>query len=201
MEVTIVLVSLALGIIVIVVSGARMSMKGIPLTSPVGPPNWDFSKSWASNITMLGAILAAFFSAKIVVTPKFVSDPGYPMLSVLFALLAAIAPLVFRAISREKPVVANEGTWDIQYQGTAGGFLLAMFLTLWAALGQLLTLSSLAAEVLSAGKVVWLLPIIFLLLLLTALIGVIWYALSTAQPLLEHQANMGAHADALVTRL
>lgn len=51
--------------------------------------------------------MAAFFSAKIVANPRFVSDPGYPMLSVLFALLVVVAPLVFRALSTEKPVMAN----------------------------------------------------------------------------------------------
>jgi len=200
-ELTILLVSSALGMIIVGVCAVKVRSSGIGRTSPVGPPNWDFSKSWASNITVLGAILAAFFSAKIVVNPRFVSDPGYPMLSVLFALLVVVAPLVFRAISTEKPVMANEGTWDIQYQGNAGGFFLAMFLTLWASLGQLVTLGSLAAEALNGGKVMWLLPTIFLVLLLTALIGMIWYAISTAQPLLEHQSNVGAHAEALVARM
>jgi hypothetical protein len=103
----------------------------------VGPPNWDFTKSWATNITILGAALGAFFSGKIVATPRIVPDPGYSILGVLFAVLAVIAPLLFRAISTEKAVMTKEGVWDIQYQGTAVGFLLAMLLTLWASLGQL----------------------------------------------------------------
>lgn len=198
MELAIVFGTLGLGLVTVAACAARA---GVPQSSPVGPPNWDFTKSWASTITILGAVFGAFFSQKIAATPRFVPDPGYPMLSVLFAVLVVVAPLVFRAISEEKPVLTPQGTWDIQYQGIARGFFVAMLLTLWATLGQLATLGALVVEVLAAGKVNAGLPLSLLIILAVALLATIWYAWSTARPLLNHQSNLGAHADQLVTQM
>jgi hypothetical protein len=198
LEIAIVFGSLALGLIVVLAAAANV---GVARSSPVGPPNWDFTKSWATNITIIGAVFGAFFSTKIVAAPRYVSDPGYPMLSVLFAVLVAVAPLVFRAISKEKAVLTSAGTWDIQYQGNTAGFLLAMLLTLWAAFGQLTALGFLAAEVLAMRKVSASVPVGLLAILAIALAATIWYGWSTAKPLLAHQANLQAHADQLAVQM
>lgn len=198
MEIGIVFGSLALSLIVVLASAANA---GVPQSSPVGPPNWDFSKSWATNITIIGAVFGAFFSSKIVAAPRFVVDPGYAMLSVLFAVVVVVAPLVFRAISKEQSVLTPAGTKDIQYQGNAAGFLVAMLLTLWAAFGQLSTLGSLAAEVLAAGKVNASVPVGLEVILAIGLVATIWYGWSTAKPLLGHQANIEAHAAQLANQM
>jgi len=197
-EIALVFGSLGLALIVVLACAANA---GVAQSSPVGPPNWDYTKSWATNITIIGAVFAAFFSSKIVATPRFVPDPGYPMLTVLFAVLVAAAPLVFRAISKEKAVLSQTATWDIQYQGTVRGFLLAMLLTLWAAFGQLGTLGLLAGEVLAGGRVQSSVTVTLLVVLFVAIAATVWYALSTAKPLMVHQADVKAHAAQAITQM
>jgi hypothetical protein len=59
------------------------------LKTAIGDASWDFSKSWASNITVVGAILGTVLSAKILPTPTAVVDSpnGYTALSLLFGAL------------------------------------------------------------------------------------------------------------------
>jgi hypothetical protein len=173
---------------------------GLPVTSRVGPPNWDYSKSWATNIAILDAVLGTFLSSKIVPNPKFVGAVSYLLLSAFFAVVVAVGPLVFRALSRESRVLTASGTPDIQYQGTVYGFLLAALLTLWAALGQLTTLGWITAEVVAASSQ-YPVTLPMLAILAVAAIATLWFAWSTFGPLLQHQADVGTHASQLVTQM
>jgi hypothetical protein len=130
-------------------------------------------------------VLFGTFNTKIVPDPKYVPDPGYPLLSVLFALLALVAPIVFAALSEVKPVTKS-GLEDSQSQGTVTGFFIAMLFTLWAALGQIATLTALTFEVINTHKVPDV-TAIMLLILLVAAVGVLLYAWRTAGLVLERQ--------------
>ena len=180
-------------VVALIAVGACARRAGVPSTSPVGPPNWDFAKSWGTNIAVFGVLFGTFFSTKIVPAPKYVPDPGYPLLSVLFALLALAAPIVFLAMSEVKEV-QKPGLRDkeIQSQGTALGFFIAMLFTLWAALGQLATLGGLTFEVISTNMVPDVTAVL-LLILLAAAVGVVSYAWRTAVPLLKQQGD-ASHA-------
>jgi hypothetical protein len=171
------------------------------LLAKVGPPNWDFSKSWATNITVLGAVVATFLSSKVVPNPQLLPAASYLMLAILFAAIAAIAPLVFRASSTKIGVTTPEGTSDIQFQGNVTGFLIAMGMTLWATLGQLATLGALSLEVIAIRKGGTVEGGVLTLVLALGLVATVWYAWSTAGPLLFHQTNLGAHADRLLTQM
>src|SRR3989442_13189661 len=61
---------------------------------PVGPANWDFAKIWGKNAPINDPKMATFVP-QIVANPVFVPVPGYPLMSVLFALLALVAPAAF----------------------------------------------------------------------------------------------------------
>jgi hypothetical protein len=179
----------------------KITLGGIAPWTGIGPAGWDFSKSWATNITVLAAVFTAFLGSKIVASPTFVPDTGYALLSVLFAALVAVAPLAFRTLSTEKTVLTPAGTNDIQFQGNAGGFLLAVLLTLWGSLGQLATLATLTTEVLLAKVPQHAASIPLLLVLAITGIGTIWYVRSTIKPLLAFQSNIGGHANSLVTAM
>ncbi|OLC65705.1 MAG: hypothetical protein AUG06_10935 [Actinobacteria bacterium 13_1_20CM_2_65_11] len=152
---------------------------------PVGPANWDFAKSWGTNVAIFGSLIGTFFQNQIVANPVFVPVPGYPLLSVLFALLALVAPAAFLALSQVNPV-KNKGALEIQSQGSARGFLVAMLLTLWAALGQLATLGALTFEVMNSGKSS-VATVVLAIILSAAAVTVVAYAWRTAKPLLMHQ--------------
>jgi hypothetical protein len=106
------------------------------LTTAIGDTSWDFSKSWASNITVVGAILGTVLSAKILpTTPTVVVSPnGYTALSLLFGLLVVVAPLLFTALRSGTPDPKGP-----KYQGYGWGFLLSSCVTLWAVIGELAT--------------------------------------------------------------
>lgn len=167
-----------------ITAAACANRAGVSSASKLGPPAWDFTKSWATNVAVFGALFGTF-TTKIVPDPKYVLDPGYPLLSVLFALLALVAPIVFAALSEVKPVTKSSLA-DSQSQGTVTGFFIAMLFTLWAALGQIATLTALTFEVINTHKVPDVTAIMLLILLIAA-VAVLLYAWRTAGLVLERQ--------------
>ena len=115
------------------------------LAKPLGAVGWSFTDSWASTLTEVGALLGVLVAAQLVgpeVQP--LSGTDLAGLSLLFGALAAVAPLVFNAISELAPDTPNaEGPL---YRGYVWGFLLACIVTLWAVLGELATLAILLRE-------------------------------------------------------
>jgi hypothetical protein len=94
----------------------------------MGLVGWDFSTSWATNITV-------FFTIINVVPLSLLHDPEKGVLTVMnfgFLLLPALAPLVYN-FSRRIRVSDNK----IIAQGRVFMFIIASVLTLWGALGQI----------------------------------------------------------------
>ena len=133
------LVGSALLVAISGIAGGVRSPKDI--VRQMGPANFDFTKSFASTITTVGAVLTTLLAAKNLITsPKpHLDQPTYAALSLFFALLVVLAPFTYRAMSVTKPVRTAQGA-DIQSQGYAGGFLLATWLTLWAVLGEVIVI-------------------------------------------------------------
>jgi hypothetical protein len=109
----------------------------------VGPLNFDFSKSFASNLTVLGAILTAVLGAKLLpeqsgTTGKDVvmSQNGYTSLSLLFAILVIVGPFIYVALRTGVRLGTDGGAVG---NGRGFAFLLATLLTVWGAIGQMAT--------------------------------------------------------------
>jgi len=72
-------------------------VNGVPsrirLGKRVGPVNFDFSKSFASTITALGALLATVLASKgvVVISHPHLDSVSYAALSLFFGLLVVIA--------------------------------------------------------------------------------------------------------------
>lgn len=182
---SIVVASLAAGIALVV--GGWLSCGGVraALKTAIGDPSWDFSKSWASNVTVVGAILGTVLSAKILptTTAVVVSPNGYTALSLLFGSLVVVAPLVFTVLRSAKP----SSTGPV-YTGRGWGFLLASALTLWGVLGELATVGLVLyeaqhAKTLALGAVIPILATIGFAMLLVAV-----YGLRTVQITLKPQS-------------
>jgi hypothetical protein len=96
--------------------------------------DWKFNESWASTVTALGAVtgtvlgLTGFLDEVLhdVVVTRFIG------LNALFLALVAAAPLTFSAFAKK------QGDKRV---GTVGGFLLASWVTLTAACGELIVLA------------------------------------------------------------
>jgi len=112
----------------------------------MGASQWSFSSSTATNITFLGTILGtALASSALPDYLHYKTKQGYIVTSLLFSVVAGIAPVLYNFCC--KPFGAS--STDPQQPDLRGNvflFLLADSLTIWAATGQLMTLSFMFAE-------------------------------------------------------
>lgn len=136
------------------------SYKKVCLVDLMGTATWDFSTSWASNLTVVGALLGTALSAAL-------GTLQHSTLNLLFLLLAFLAPLAYAVLGRQVPVIPTQAQeqqsiWTIvrriqdaqqptqllsyQYQGYVWGFLCACLFTVWAVLGELATLFLLSGD-------------------------------------------------------
>jgi uncharacterized membrane protein YciS (DUF1049 family) len=140
------LISLAVAVITWIVAAQRLKDKVILYPNfKLGPPSWDFAKSWTSNTTLVGAIIStALTLSALPELTKYASKSGYSTLALLNSLAVIIAPFVFIAFRRGK--IGKEDA--VLYQGCLWAFLLSCAITLFAALAQLVVLFLLLAEVL-----------------------------------------------------
>jgi hypothetical protein len=117
------------------------------LGDAVGPPNWNFSDSWASTLTAVGALFGTIVAANVLPKkPHYLPLSYYAGLSLFFGVLVVMAPFVFNATRRGLAKPTGDGTAG--FEGTVWALLLASFVTLWAVLGELATLMVIARELL-----------------------------------------------------
>jgi hypothetical protein len=120
-------ISFVLALLVVVVAWFQrgQNVKG---SDPLLDVTFDFQHSWLSTFTVFLAVLGAMNFSSL----AFSSDPSFSLLSLFFALLVALAPLLYRAVGAPT--------------GTVGGFLVACAATLWAAFGILFSLGVLLSQ-------------------------------------------------------
>ena len=127
------------------------------LFARMGNTTWDFSQSWASNLTVAGTVLTALLGwAGLAEYGKYLSKNSYLCLSVLFAALVSLAPAVYNFTRRSITVPVPDpddasNVSGVRMEGYVFGFLLASFVTVWAVLGQLFTIAFVMAELVDLG--------------------------------------------------
>lgn len=130
-----VLASLVAALSLVVIGWLLCGGPQAALTKSVGGPSWDISKSWGSNVTVVGAVVNTVLAAKVLPTKTvLISSSGYTALSLLFGALIVVAPLVFTAL-RKSPVSATGS--DVEGWGVS--FMLSTWMTLWGVVGELVT--------------------------------------------------------------
>lgn len=165
-------IALAAAVVVVLVAFIALRRSPLPGGSPPVSATWDYSKSWASNVGVAGAVIQLFVAAIATLDqPVHMSKAGYSLTGVLLAAIVLLAPAVYNMLA-----------------GTTGtrrrfAFLLACLLTIWGAFGQLAELCLVidefgAAGVLSVGAVHQ-----FCGVLVGAAIFIASYAISTAASL------------------
>jgi len=124
------------------------------LDRTMGLPSWDFTRSWASNVTVAAGLLTISTLPSLMPAGKPpLTTAGYTGLSVMFTLLAALAPMVFNFSRTVRVRTQGANPPEIISEGGARMFLLAAVLTLWGAIGQLELQVLLMHELQLAGAV------------------------------------------------
>jgi hypothetical protein len=115
----------------------------------LGPANWSFSDSWATSLTLVGALLGTILGAGVLPDElDLFSKAGYSAFNVLFGMLVLVAPLVYAAAQNR---IKNKDDGTPQYQGKTWAFAIASVVTLWGVLGELITVGLLLREIGKAG--------------------------------------------------
>jgi hypothetical protein len=182
-----VLSSAALAALLVV--AARLGARTEP-SAGIAFPQWDFSTSWASNLTVLGAILGTVLSANILPAGTVVISPeGYTALSLLFGILVVVAPFLYTALRKGEP--SSEGP---VFTGRNWAFLVASGVTIWAVNGEIGTVGLILYEAqhgkaLALGAVVPILGALGVALILSW-----WYSVQTITLLLKSETATGVAA-------
>ncbi|MDP9161436.1 MAG: hypothetical protein M3O09_14540 [Acidobacteriota bacterium] len=116
------------------------------LSLPMGSSQWSFTSSAATNLTVVGSLLGTVLaSSALPEYPHYMTKQSYVVLSLLFAVLAGLSPVVYNFFC--KPVGPNKDNPQLlDFQGWVWLFLAADALTVWAVAGQLSTLGLLFHE-------------------------------------------------------
>lgn len=123
-----------------------LSMK-IWLTQRMGSPTWSFSDSWGTNIAAVGALLNPLLSFSALPDQTFYLNKNSNLcLSLIFGAVIALAPSIYSLVRTPAPAPPPGSGTAIQYQGYVGFFILASLLTAWGAMGQVITIALLFAE-------------------------------------------------------
>lgn len=195
--------SLIAGLVLVVVGWVASKDWKLALGSVPANVKWDFSKSWASNLTALGGVLSVVFAAKILpgqattastaIKPAFASANGYTALSLFFTILIVLAPFIYVAL-RSIP----SGKKGIERRVAAVALLAACWLTLWAVIGQLTTGGLIFYEAYHGQTISLGITIAIWIVLGAAILLVPCYALSTIKGLLVQKkaANGTTHKQA-----
>ena len=127
-----------------------LRMKRAEVNGPFGPANWSYSESWASSLTLVGALLGTVLAASVLPEKlDLFSKAGYSAFNVFFGMLVLVAPLAYAAGQIR---VENDENKKQQYKGTTFAFGLASVATLWGVFGELLTVGLLFREIEKAGS-------------------------------------------------
>jgi hypothetical protein len=165
------------------------------LNRAMGLPNWDFTRSWASNITVAAGLLTISTLPSLTSTtstaarPALLTTAGYTVLSVMYTLLAAIAPMVFN-FSRTVRLREGSNPPEIVSEGRAWMFILAAILTLWGALGQLELQGLLMHELQQANAIPFSIAVLLEVIFGLIALGLIVYGIRMMIRLVEIQPEL-----------
>jgi len=130
-EQAIVIASLLISIVIVAVAfrTSKLTLK----TSFIVGLAWDFSHSWASNISGLAGVVGISVASSIAPDFKLFTHAtiknSYTVNTVLMAAIVIAAPSVYTMLQVRK---------NNQLVGCVGGFLAASVLTIWGTIAQLL---------------------------------------------------------------
>jgi hypothetical protein len=165
-------------------------------------PTWDFTRSWASNMTAAGTILGYSVLLSCVAptaTLHFLPRQGYLAIGTIAGGLSVLAPLAFNVLSRILVAFRKRSA-------SSTAFLVSAGITMWGLALQLLIGACLVWELYIAKTLPLWTAIGLVAFVLLLCFSVVWYAVLTAADTLAKQVTpvMGAEkameADLQVTK-
>lgn len=118
----------------------------LSLCLALGPPAWEFAKSWTSTLTLAGALVtAALALSALPESTQHASKAGYAMLTLAISLVVVVAPFVFNLFMVGSIEPGTSGENSVAYRG----WLVVLFIScaVFAGLAQLAVLYLLLDEV------------------------------------------------------
>lgn len=115
-------------------------------------PGWDFSKSWASTFTVIGALLGTILASTVLPdSPQRLSKETLAAMNLFFGIAILVAPFLFAVTESPVKVVTKDGVSQLEGQGTVAGYLGACAVTLTGVIGELVTVVVLMSELRGKG--------------------------------------------------
>jgi hypothetical protein len=127
----------------------------------------DFDKSWAANLTVIGAVFGTVLGAVAYPdVPTEISKDSLIRLNLLFAALLVVGPFLFHAIRGKppRPKYAKDLT------GYVWGLVLACAVVFGAVVGELASLGLLNWELVKGGRAGWIGVLVILGLVIAAFV-------------------------------
>jgi len=133
--------SLILSLCLVGTCGWRtLKVQHIHLASRMGQANWDFSQSFATNITIIGSVLTVILTANALPNDTRIFPANtYSGLAIFFGVSVVVAPLLYNGTVVRVKVAPDQVDTADEYHGTVWGFLLAASLTAWGLVGSVAT--------------------------------------------------------------
>jgi hypothetical protein len=124
------------------------------LGDPVGTPNLDFSKSFATTLTAIGALLGTILSSGLIADDTAgVGKHALQGLNLVFAVLILVAPVVYLASQRRIETEDEKGETVYEEHGTVAALIVAGAITVWAVIGELATIYVLFEALSDGGEI------------------------------------------------
>lgn len=165
---------------------------GYHWTDLMGTPEWNFSNSWATTITTLGAVLGTFLSSVEAIDQKTFRSGGVLGISLFFGLIVLIAPIVYSIFSVHKRVM-DQGQEVPEYQGYVWMFTVICCITLWAVIGQLMAVTNTLNILIGSDAF---LQTFFVVAVIVSILVVAGYAIKTMPWTIQDQLDKGKTSDA-----
>jgi hypothetical protein len=140
-QTVVVLLPAVLAALMTVGVAVKLAEKTVTLSHRMGAPSWKASESWSSNLTVGAGLVTGAIALVSSDLTVFMTKPSYGVVSMLFASLVLLAPIVY-GLARQS---ANASTPE--FVGPVWAFLAAGLLTVWASGGQLLTFALIIGEI------------------------------------------------------
>ena len=165
--------AVAIGLALLSVLAGLLLVRGVHPRAPMGTVSWDFKTSWATNLTLVGALLTGFLTfAYLPEQTALLTKPQLHALNLIVTTLVAAAPLLYNLM---RTTDSSEAATPPVPQGAVWSFALACVLTLWGVIGQLGLLLVILAELVHAQLLAAATGWMFILLLLLLLVAVLVY--------------------------
>ena len=160
--------------------------KGIDWTKQLSSPSWDFTRSWASNMTAAGTILS-YGVLLSCVAPNvglhvLQKRETYLSIAAIAGGLSVLAPLAFNVMSR----ILQAGKVSA---ACAIAFLLGAAITICGLILQLFIGACLVWELYTANTLPEWVAVALVLLVLTFSCLLVWYAALTAADTLKREST------------